>query len=342
MIAPALIYLSLNRDHSTASGWGVPTATDIAFAVGVLALLGKRVPAALRVLLLALAIIDDIGAIVIIAVFYSGGVSVHGFVIAGAGILGMIAFQRMGVRQALAYLAPASVVWVGMLRAGVHPTMAGVLVGLLTPAKPWFGREGFLSAAGDAVEDFRGQADREDHTTGDLLKPLGRIKQAQREALSPVVRVQAALHPWVAYGVMPLFALANAGVTLDTSALHIEGAANIVSGVVAGLVLGKPVGIFLASFAAVRLGLCKFPRGVGWHGVLLVGTVAGIGFTMALFVAGLAFEAGPRLASAKLAVLVSSALAAAAGLLVGRQVLPKTVDSEAALTVDEAESSTEQ
>jgi NhaA family Na+:H+ antiporter len=341
MLVPALIYLALNAAPPGRQGWGVPMATDIAFAVGVLALLGKRVPPALRVLLLALAIIDDIGAILVIAFFYSSGVSWSGLGLAGAGVLGVLLFQRLGVRSALAYVLPGAVVWAGMLMAGVHPTIAGVLLGLLTPVRPWFGQAGFLAEAGEAVNDFRAHSRQDVSDVNGLLAPLRRIEQARREALSPVVRIQAALHPWVAFGIMPLFALANAGVSLHGFDLARSEALGVMLGSLLGLVIGKPLGIVAASFVTVRLGICALPRGVGWSGILLVGLVAGIGFTMAIFIASLAFADAGLLAAAKLAILVSSGVASVIGLLVGRFVLSATPAFAGAATLQEAEASTE-
>jgi NhaA family Na+:H+ antiporter len=342
MVAPALIYLALNHEPAPRQGWGVPMATDIAFAVGVMALLGKRVPPALRVLLLALAIIDDIGAILVIAIFYSQGVAWTGLLVAAAGALGVIVFQRFGVRRALAYVVPGLILWLGMLQAGIHPTIAGVILGLLTPVRAWFGKEGFLTATRAAVEEFRGHLQREDHDVHDLQAPLRRIDQAQREALAPVVRIQTALHPWVAFGIMPLFALANAGVSLRGLSDLDAGAITVILGVLLGLVLGKPIGILAASFASVKLGICALPRGVTWRGILLVGMVAGIGFTMAIFIAGLAFSDAALLAAAKLAVLLSSGLAAIVGLLAGRFLLSAHPLPGAAMTLEEAEASAEQ
>jgi Na+:H+ antiporter, NhaA family len=250
MAVPAIVYVALNPAGAARSGWGVPMATDIAFAVGVLTLLGKRVAPALRVLLLALAVIDDLGAIVVIALFYSSGVSVTGLAVVLAGIAGVLLLQRFGVRRALAYVVPGVVIWAGTLRAGIHPTIAGVILGLLTPARSWFGERGFVAEAEHALGDFKGHTRRADHRADDLIAPLGRLKNAGREAVSPVVRMQAALHGWVAYGIMPLFALANAGVSLRGVSSHGDATPGVVSGVVAGLVLGKPIGILLASFVA--------------------------------------------------------------------------------------------
>lgn len=341
MIAPALIYLSLNRLPETHSGWGVPMATDIAFAVGVLALLGKRVSAALRVLLLALAIIDDIGAIVVIALFYSAGVQWLGLAIGAAGVAGAFALQRIGVRNPIVYAIPGATVWGGLLLAGVHPTLAGVVMGLLTPARPWFGEQGFLSEASDALDEFRHRAEHPAHDTHDLLRPLARIDVARREAVPPVVRLEAALNPWVAFGIMPLFALANAGVTLGQVDLGATGALAVSAGVVLGLVIGKPLGIVGASLLSARLGLCALPRGVDWRGLLVVGMVGGIGFTMALFIAELAFQSPLCLGIAKLAVLIGSLASGILGMAAGLTLLAKRGQRGVALTVDEAERSTE-
>ncbi|WP_437931379.1 Na+/H+ antiporter NhaA [Sorangium sp. So ce291] len=342
MIAPALLYLALNASSVSRHGWGVPMATDIAFAVGVLALLGKRVPPALRVLLLALAIIDDIGAIIVIALFYSSGVAWTGLLIAGGGVLAVLVLQRFGVRRPVAYVAPGAVLWWGMLRAGIHPTIAGVVIGLLTPVRSWFGSHGFLKTARGVVDEVGALVGRDGYRADELLSPLRRIKTAQREALPPVVRLQAALHPWVAYGIMPLFAFANAGVRVDGSSLGHAASGAVLLGVMVGLVAGKPLGVFLASFAMVRLGVCALPRGVGWRGIAVVGCVAGIGFTMAIFIAGLAFDDAAMLAAAKLGVLLASTVAAVIGLLVGRLVLSGAPVPGAARTVEEAEASTEQ
>lgn len=289
---PALLYVLINSDPAARRGWAVPTATDIAFAVGVLSLIGKDVPPALRLLLLTLAIIDDIAAIVIIAFFYSSGIAVGGLLIVAAGVLGVLVLQWLGVQPALAYVLPGSVVWFGMLRAGVHPALAGVLLGLLTPATSAFGR-------------------------------VPRDPGARRAGAPPVERVQATLHPWVAFGIMPLFALANAGVSLQGLELRAAAPLAVGAGIVSGLVLGKPIGIVLVSFAAVRLKLCVLPAGVRWRHVLLVGLLGGIGFTMSIFIANLAFEDLPLLAAAKFAVLVASVLAATLGLLLGRATRPR-------------------
>lgn len=340
MIAPALLYAAVNRGTPTARGWGVPMATDIAFAVGVLALLGKRVPAAVRVLLLALAIIDDIGAILVIAVFYSQGFSFAGLLVAAAGIALVLVLRGLGVRRTIAYVVPGVVLWAGILMTGVHPTIAGVILGLLTPARPWYGEEGFLAAVDSAVRQFRRRA-AGDHDHHALLEPLARVAEARREAVAPVIRIEAALHPWVAYGIMPLFALANAGVDLHGVDLRAPSTLRIGLGVSLGLVLGKPLGVVAGCFLAERAGLAARPRGATWRGVWLVGIVAGIGFTMAIFIAGLAFPDPAALGAAKLTVLAASATAGALGMAAGRVLLRQDAHPAPGITVDDAEASTE-
>jgi NhaA family Na+:H+ antiporter len=277
VVAPALIFLAFNAAPPLRNGWAVPTATDIAFAMGVLALLGRGLPPALRVFLLALAIIDDLVAVLIIALFYSGGLQWSQLLVAAAGLAGVFLLQSLGVRRAWAYVLPGAVLWWGIWQTGAHPTLAGVVLGLVTPVHALAGRE---SAA-------------------------------------PVERVQADLHPWVAFGVMPLFALANAGVPLQgagTAGIDVAGTSAVMWGVALALVLGKPLGVLLSCWLAVRLRMCALPPGMGWSDTLLAGLLAGIGFTMAIFIATLAFDSEALLNAAKLGVLMASATAAVLGL----------------------------
>jgi NhaA family Na+:H+ antiporter len=273
MLAPALIYLLLSAGGPAARGWGVPVATDIAFAVGVLSLLGRRVHPTLRVLLLTLAVVDDLGAILVIALFYSSALSPVGFLVAGAGIGVISLLRKLKVRAPGVYLAPALVVWAGAVAAGIHPTLAGVALAFVSPVRAWYGE-----------------------------------------------RLEHGLHRWVAFGLMPLFALANAGVPLGSASFAGTGPGPFL-GVVLGLAAGKPLGILALSWAATRLRLTALPEGLGWADVLVMGLVAGIGFTMALFIAGLAFPEGPLLETMKLAVLSGSALSALLGLAAGRLLL---------------------
>lgn len=313
VIVPALIYLSLNADPVRSQGWAVPTATDIAFAVGVLALLGRSVPVNVRVFLLALAIIDDIIAVLIIAVFYTSNLQFEGFAIASVGVLAVLGFQRIGIGSAPLYVLPGALIWIGFLRAGVHPTLAGVVLGLMTPARAIPMRERPLEMASRVLRQLRSSdavAAKDQHR---LERPLRELRVAHREILPPVSRVQTALHPWVAYGVMPLFALANAGVSLTGADLS-AGSHFVLLGTALALFMGKPLGIVGATWIAVRLGLCRLAPGVSFGGVWLVGLLAGIGFTMSIFIAMVAHSDEVLLNAAKMGVLLGSFVAAALGL----------------------------
>lgn len=311
VVAPALIYLVFNSGAAASHGWAVPTATDIAFAVGVLALLGRSIPSNVRILLLALAIIDDIIAVLMIAAFYSSSIQYGGFAIAVLGMLMVLALQRAGIGSAWAFVPPGAVIWTGLYIAGVHPTLAGVVLGLMTPAAPLPMRASPLSILTRRAEQIDQQpASAAKHLTGELRE----LRAAQRELLPPVIRVQTALHPWVAYVVMPLFALANAGVAIGTDAFADPTARWVIGGIAVALVFGKPLGVMLAGWLCVRLGVCELPPGVGWGGVLVVGLLAGIGFTMSIFIAMLAFDQPSLLDAAKLGILLGSLVAALAGL----------------------------
>jgi len=272
VVVPALIYLSFNAAAGREQGWAIPTATDIAFAVGVLALLGKSIPNNVRVFLLALAIIDDIIAVLIIALFYTNGLDPGGFVLASLGLLMVLGFQWIRLGSAWAYALPAAIVWGGFLKAGVHPTLAGVVLGLMTP-----------------------------------------VRSARPEIEPPVTRVQTALHPWVAYAIMPLFALANAGVVFTGAGLT-DGAQFVTLGVALALCAGKPIGVIGATWLAVRTGWCRLAPDVSWAGVCLIGLLAGVGFTMSIFIAMLAFTDDKLLDAAKFGVLLGSLISVTLGL----------------------------
>jgi NhaA family Na+:H+ antiporter len=346
MIAPAVIYAAFNHGHPSQAGWGIPMATDIAFAVGALALLGKRVPPALRILLLALAVIDDVGAILVIAVFYSSDLQIAGFGLAVFGLLLLALWRSLGVRSAWAYLLPGAVIWAGMYVGGIHPTLAGVVLGLLTPVRPWLGVAFFFDRSARGVERYQTAAFADERL---LLHELDESRRAQREVVSPVVSLQHALHRWVAFGIMPLFALANAGVPLGHAELDAAGL-RVFWGVSLGLVLGKPVGIVALSWLTTRLGLTALPTGIGYRQLSVVGIVAGIGFTMALFVAQLAFPpgalplgveaSGTLLETSKLAIIAGSAVAAVLSVVAGRFLLSARPAPGQAQSEAEAEAST--
>lgn len=338
MVVPAGLYLSLANSPSAHHGWGVPMATDIAFAVGILTLLGKRVPAALRVLLLALAVIDDLGAIIVIALFYSSGIAAWGFLAAALGFGVIFLLQRFGVRSKWIYVLPAVFSWAGIYASGVHPTIAGVLVGLMTPVKAWLGPEGFLADMRRKLVAFADELGRSD--THEMAVTLRQVNYARREALSPAASLIDALHPWVAFGIMPLFALANAGVQIESEAFD-PARLEVAMGVVFGLVVGKPLGVVGVSFIALKLRLVHLPRGLTMKHLVVLGIVAGVGFTMSLFIAQLAFTDAASLAAAKLGVLIASTVAGVMAMTLGRLILPNTVSPESAATVDDAERSTE-
>ena len=211
---------------------------------------------------------------------------------------------------------PGLVMWAGCLKAGVHPTIAGVILGLMTPVRTWYDEGDFLAAAARAIDRFRLRVEGR-HAPHDLVTPLVDLGEARREVLSPAARLEGYLHPWVSFGILPLFAFANAGVNLGGIDLTVEGATSVVTGVTLGLLAGKPLGILLACWIAIATRLSVPPQGIGWKGITLVGLVAGIGFTMAIFIAGLALE-DAMLAVAKLAILAASVLAGLAALIFGR------------------------
>lgn len=329
VLMPAAIYLFFNTDPTLQHGWAVPTATDIAFAVGILTLLGKRVPADLRILLLAIAIIDDIAAIIIIAFFYSSGVKIAGLLIAAAGVGLVRLYNYHGIRTAWPYVLPGAVVWIGVLMAGIHPTIAGVALGLLTPVQSPIDRETLYDSASNLFNKLR---ERFTGAAADLHEAVGslqKLKSMQRELVPPVVRVQIALHPWVAFGIMPIFALANAGVVIDQAALQAITESTVSLGVMLGLVFGKPIGIALAAMLAVRLGVAALPSGVTGKGLIVVGCLGGIGFTMSIFIAQLAFADVRMLDTAKMAVLLASTVAALLGLALGAKLLKQPGQSSA-------------
>ncbi len=330
VIVPAAVYLAFNADPVRSQGWAVPAATDIAFAVGVLALLGRSIPGNVRVFLLALAIIDDVIAVLIIAFFYSGGLQIGGFAVAGVGIVAIFGLQRIGAGSAFYYVPPGAIIWSGLLMTGAHPTLAGVVLGLMTPVVPMMMREHPVEALSRIADELR-QSDavltKDAHR---LATPLRQLRAARREMLPPVVRVQTALHPWVAYVIMPLFALANAGVSLQGIDLSAGGAHLVMLGVAVALVVGKPVGVIGATWLMVKLGWARLPPGVSWGGILLIGLLAGIGFTMSIFIAMLGFTDESLLNAAKLGVLLGSLVAAVLGLSWGAVYVRRLRAAEAA------------
>jgi Na+:H+ antiporter, NhaA family len=306
MVVPAGIYLALVPDGAAEHGWGIPMATDIAFVVGCMAVLGSRITPGLRVLLLTLAVADDIGAILVIAVGYTDEIRFGALFLGLTGILAIAGLARLGLRSFLAYTVLGVLVWLSFLSSGIHATIAGVILGLQTPARPYLGESELGELLGREGPAFEKGSWAELAHRGDRVRKLQR---AARETISPLEYLASLLHPWVGFAIMPIFALANAGVPITVSGLG-EPAALAVA---AGLLVGKPAGIVLFSFVAVRLGLARLPRNVEWREMVGGGFLAGIGFTMALFIADLALEE-PLLDAAKVGILGGSALAAVIGM----------------------------
>jgi NhaA family Na+:H+ antiporter len=320
MVAPALTYAAINAQNVDArAGWGIPMATDIAFALGVLRLLGSRIPAGLAVFLAALAIVDDLGAVLVIAVFYTANLAVPYLGWAAVALAALFVLNRLGIRALSPYVAIGAALWYALHHSGVHATLAGVLVALMIPVHTRINAAEFSA-------DMRGLLDEFDKAeTGDLIVLTSKGQQEAIHAMeresegvqAPLLRLEHTLHPLVASGIMPLFALANAGVQL--SGLDLSAGMSITIGVAAGLVLGKPIGIFAASWLAVRLGWATLPANVSWsmlHGAAWLG---GIGFTMALFIGGLAFGGSTLQDAAKVGILGASVLAGLVGWMVLRR-----------------------
>ncbi len=321
MVVPAFLYALFNQGLPTMAGWGVPMATDIAFALGILSLLGNRVPVSLKVFLAAVAIVDDIGAVLVIALFYSGDISLVALGIGGAMFIVMLGLNAAGARHPAVYAICGAILWLAFLKSGVHATVAGVLAAMTIPARTRISAGGFLHKARRLLDGFAasmesGQALLANKTMQGTLTSL---ETACLRAHSPLPRLEHALHPWVAYGIMPLFALANAGVPLwgQTG----QSLAEPVSlGILLGLVLGKQVGIFLTCLGMFRLGLAAMPEGVRLSHYYGASALAGIGFTMSIFIAGLAFGDGTAVADqAKVAILIASTLAGVYGFAVLRR-----------------------
>ena len=323
MVVPAAIYAWFNAGGPGTRGWGIPMATDIAFALGVLALLGPRVPLSLKVFLTALAIGDDLGAVLVIAVFYTETIRLTAL-LAAAVLLGLFALLlRRRIRQPLVLLVPVVAVWVAILASGVHATVAGVLVAMMISMKAPLPPQRFVEIVRDRLRELeRSDVTRESVLLDEAqLDTLLELHEAAADVRPPGLLLERLLHPLQAYVVLPLFALFNAGIPLDTGALTgMTGAISL--GVALGLVIGKPLGLMLFSWLAVRSGLAFLPADLGWRAVFGVAWLAGIGFTMSLFVSGLAFKSAEAIEQAKLGILAGSLVAGVTGYLLLRQALP--------------------
>lgn len=318
MIFPALIYFAFNHEGGPAQkGWGIPMATDIAFAVGVLILLGKNLPTSLKVFLLAVAIVDDLGAVLVIAAFYTEQISAQALGVA-ALMFGITFFlQKAGVRRLIPYIFLGIVSWAAILLSGIHATIAGVVLGLMTPSIAFYSRKDLpdkVEKLSKSLVQKLNQSKGEDKLNEDALHAIHKLEDTLVESQPVLERLVHALHPWVTFGIIPLFAFVNAGV-------HIEGASvqelvthPIAAGVILGLFFGKPIGVVLLSWIAVQFKLADLPHGLNWKHMFGVGCLAGIGFTMALFISGLALKSAPELEMfSKMGILLGSLCSAIVG-----------------------------
>lgn len=309
MIVPALVYLAVNAGPGgEPDGWAVPIATDVAFALGVLALIGRMAPGPLRAFLLTVAIVDDVGTILIIAVFFSEGIALAWLGGAAAAAVAIVALRWIHVRTLAPFVVLGIALWLCMHESGVHATLAGVLLGLLTPLRPFHPPGPTSEVISEQLTELRESEERE---VGE--ETMRQVASFADEARSPLTRMEDALHPWTAYLILPLFALANAGVALSLAGVGNVFTGSIGLGIVVGLVIGKPLGLLAATALVVRLTGAKLPHGVDLSSVACVGAIAGIGFTVAIFISDLAFPDPALLAEAKTAILVASLLAGLLG-----------------------------
>jgi Na+:H+ antiporter, NhaA family len=324
MVVPALLYALLNHGHDSQHGWGIPMATDIAFSLGVLGMV-KGVPTELKIFLLTLAIADDIGAIAVIAIFYSGSLD-GGPLILGLFLLGLIALlQKLGISQPILYFVLAVGFWIAILRSGIHATIAGVILGFMVPTTAPFSLKDFEEIATDMAARFRGAlADGDEKTAKNLLGSFEVLVQSTESVSERLTRL---LNSWVSFLVLPLFALANAGVTFSAGIMRDLLTSRVAWGILLGLVAGKVIGILGFSKLAVRWRLAQLPNGVTWRQIGAVGMLAGIGFTVSIFISSLAFDTDLYLAEAKTAVLAASVIAGVLGYLALR--VPATAQQPA-------------
>jgi NhaA family Na+:H+ antiporter len=308
MLVPVSLYLALSAGKPEAHGWGTVMATDTAFVIGCLALFGSRIPPALRLFLLSLAIFDDVGAILVVAVAYGGALNWLGLGLGMLGLSGVAGIARLGIRSIAIYFLLGGVIWLCFDASGVHPTIAGVVLGLMTPTRVWVSDARLRTLLGRVLTYPLGE-----HWSGDTRdrRDLRQAGRAVEESLSPVERLEIMLHPWVAFAIMPIFALANAGVPITTA----DFGQPVSLAIFAGLVLGKPVGVFGFSWLAVRFDLADRGSSLSWPLLAAGAFLTGIGFTMSLFIAGLAY-APAMLNAAKLGILAGSVVSAVPGLAI--------------------------
>ncbi len=315
MVVPALIYVAINSGTDAISGWGVPMATDIAFAMGVLALLGSRIPKPLVGFLLALAIVDDLGAVLVIAAFYTDQINLYALLFAGIAFIMLVLSNIAGIRRPLPYVIFGVLLWLGMLESGIHATLAGVITALTVPANSLCHSTPFVRRMRHLTNKF--ETVQEDHKhimqNGEQQKILQSMENFVHCMESPLQRMEHNLHIWVSFLIIPIFALANAGIPIDISTLGETFSDPVTIGVMAGLLIGKISGIFFFSWLVIKTGLSRLPHEVTMPQIASVSLLAGIGFTMSIFIGGLAFENPQYLLNAKIGILAASLIAGIAG-----------------------------
>ena len=325
-IVPALIYLAIAGPGAGARGWAIPMATDIAFALGVLALIGDRIPVGLRIFMAALAIVDDLLAVLVIALFYTAEIVIPALTAAAGCVAALVVANRLGVRRPVVYALLGVALWLAILQSGVHATVAGVLLALTIPARTKVDAPDFAEHAHRLVDHTVRGEHEEPVNIEEHHDALWELETLTERAQAPMLRFEHALQPWVAFVIVPLFALANAGVALSGNLASVV-TDPVVLGVALGLVIGKQIGITSATWLMVRSGLASLPSGVTMRHVYGAAWLGGIGFTMSLFISNLAFGEGPLLALAKIGILAASVVAGFGGFLVLRSVGDRSHDA---------------
>ena len=315
MVAPALFYTIFNAGGEGVNGWGIPMATDIAFVVGIMALLGPRIPLTLKIFVLALAIADDIGAVLVIAIFYTAEVSITALIIAGIVLIILAVLNKLGTKSLIPYTMLGIILWLAFLKSGVHATIAGVLLAFTIPASSRYNTEKFSLKIKELISKFDSAGEHRDNVLSNQNRQTDvmAIEKSCEKVLTPLQRFEHGLHPWVAFLIIPVFALANAGVTLADMDILAALFSPVSLGIIVGLFIGKQLGIFAFSFIAVKMKFATLPEGVNWKNLYGAGILAGIGFTMSLFIAGLAFSDPALIDLSKIGVLSGSLLSGVVG-----------------------------
>ena len=325
MIVPAAFYTIFNSGGEGAGGWGIPMATDIAFVVGIMALLGPRVPFPLKVFVLALAIADDIGAVLVIAFFYTSQISVTALIVAAVVIVFLTMLNKWGTKRLIPYTILGIILWIAFLKSGVHATIAGILLAFTIPASSRYNTKRFSEKTKELIQNFDSIGEHGENVllNEDRQTSVMAIEESCEKILTPLQRFEHGLHPWVSFFIIPLFALANAGVTLAGLDIVEAITSPISIGIIVGLFIGKQLGIFAFSWAAVKLKIASLPEGVSWKKLYGAGILAGIGFTMSLFIAGLAFSDPALLDLSKIGVLTASLISGIVGYVLLKASLSK-------------------